>query len=100
MNQLEVSAPAQGDLDGIWLHIAADNIEAADRHIERLAGQYASLARNPMIGRSRDDLLQGTRSFPLGNYVIFYQPHEDGAGVTIMRVVEGHRDITPKMFLD
>lgn len=98
MSRLEISALARDDLDEIWLYIAADNIEAADRHIERLFRQCESLSRNPMMGRLRDDLLQNARSFPMGNYVIFYEPRHQGGGVTILRVLDGHRDINPDMF--
>jgi plasmid stabilization system protein ParE len=38
------------------------------------------------------------RSFAVGNYVIFYQPLAGSDGVEIVRVIEGHRDITPAMF--
>ncbi len=98
MSRLEFSSFARTDLDEIWLYIAADNLEAADRHVDRLFEKCESLSHHPMLGRSRDDLVQSVRSFPMGNYVIFYQPRRDGDGVTILRVLEGHRDITPEMF--
>lgn len=68
MSRLEISRHAQGDFDEIWLYIAADNVEAADRHVERLLRTCESLAHTPGMGRSRDDLSEGARSFPMGNY--------------------------------
>ena len=44
-----------------------------------------------MMGRSREELVPKLRSFPVGNYVIFYQPISDG--VEIVRVLHGSRDI-------
>ena len=73
------------------------NVEAADRHVERLFEKCESLSHHPMMGRSREDLLQDARSFPMGNYVIFYLPRREGDGVTILRVLEGYRDINPEI---
>ena len=44
-----------------------------------------------MMGRARDELAPGLRSFPIGRYVIFYEPLPDG--VAIARVLHGARDI-------
>lgn len=49
------------------------------------------LAASPSMGRSRDQLLSGLRSFPYGNYLIFYIPLDDG--VDIVRVLNGVRNI-------
>jgi toxin ParE1/3/4 len=43
------------------------------------------------MGRRRDELAPGLRSFPAGRYVIFYLPLTDG--VDIVRVLHGSRDI-------
>ena len=44
-----------------------------------------------MMGRARPELAADLRSFPVGNYIIFYRPIEDG--VEIVRVLSGARDI-------
>ena len=49
------------------------------------------LAENPRIGRSREELAPELRSFSFLNYVIFYRPID--AGVEIVRVLHGSRDI-------
>jgi toxin ParE1/3/4 len=49
------------------------------------------LARHPHIGRRRDDLRPNLRSFPVGDYVIFYQT--EGSDVLILHVLHGRRDI-------
>jgi toxin ParE1/3/4 len=45
------------------------------------------------MGRRRDELRKGLRSFPHGRYVIFYRIGEPG--VQIVRVLEGERDLPP-----
>lgn len=43
------------------------------------------------MGRLRDELTEGLRSFPVGRYVIFYRIVQDG--VEIVRVLHGARDL-------
>jgi toxin ParE1/3/4 len=86
------------DLAEIWDFIAADNPQAAEEWLRRIDAQFGQLALNPLMGRQRKDLSAGLRSFPVGNYVIFYLPMEGGSGVYIVRVIEGHRNITPDAF--
>lgn len=49
------------------------------------------LLENPLAGRERRELRADLRSFPAGNYVIFYVPLPDG--VEIIRVMHGRQDI-------
>jgi toxin ParE1/3/4 len=49
------------------------------------------LAKQPGIGRMRDELAIGLRSLPIGRYVIFYLSLADG--IEIIRVLHGARDI-------
>jgi len=49
------------------------------------------LATQPLMGRVRDELLVGLRSFPFGRYVIFYMVVEDG--VDVVRVLHSRRDL-------
>ena len=84
------------DLEGIWDYIAADNPAAAEECLRKIDAQFGKLAVHPHMGRERKDLGDGLRSFPVGNYIIFYQPITDNTGVHIVRVIEGHRNITPE----
>jgi len=43
------------------------------------------------MGRAREELAGGMRSFPFGRYVIFYAP-VDG-GIDVVRVLHSARDI-------
>ena len=89
---------AEHDLAAIWDYIAVDNPEAAEGCLRQIDAQFGKLSRFPLMGRVRSDLSVGLRSFPIGNYIIFYLPITDQSGVYIVRVIEGHRDISPGDF--
>lgn len=86
------------DLEVIWDYIANDNPEAAERCLRKIEAQFRNLARHPFAGRERKELFPGLRSFPAGNFIIFYLPLPEGQGIQIVRIIEGHRDIGPEMF--
>ena len=79
------------DLDSIWNFIAADDIRAADRQINRLGEVFQMLVENPLAGRERSELRRGLRSFPVGSYVVFYTPISDG--IEVVRVMNSRQDI-------
>jgi toxin ParE1/3/4 len=85
---------AGSDLDDIWYYIASRSasLDIADRLIDSITDRFFLLARNPHIGRARDeDLRPGLRSFPVGEYVIIYRI--DGEDIVILRVLRGSRNI-------
>jgi len=55
---------AEADILEIWDYIADDSLAAADRWVDRLDEQFRLLAAQPMMGRARDELAPGVRSFP------------------------------------
>ncbi len=92
MPQAIILPSAQADLDDIWDYIASNSIQNADRFVDRIYELcQKTLAYQPLMGRSREELVPKLRSFPVGNYVIFYRPISDG--VEIVRVLHGSRDI-------
>lgn len=91
MANVERSAQAEHDLIEIWLYIASDNPAAADRFLNQIDSICKMLARSPLLGRSRDELGPGLRSFPVGDYLIFYVPSK--TGMTVVRVLSGYRDL-------
>jgi len=86
-----LTAPARRDVHEIWSYIADDNEPAADRLIDNLIRRFRLLGENPAAGRVRDELRQGYRSFPVGEYLIFYRI--GAPGVQIMRILHGRRDL-------
>ncbi len=49
------------------------------------------LAQFPDMGKTRDDLLQGIKSFPIKPYIVYYSKIPDG--VEIFRVLHQSRDV-------
>jgi toxin ParE1/3/4 len=84
---------AERDLDDIAYYIAREtgSLDIAERLIDSITSRFYLLASHPRIGRTRDDLLAGARSFPVGNYVIVYDL--DGGDVRILRVAHGRRNL-------
>lgn len=91
MKHFRLASQAQIDLDEIWLFIAEDNIEASDKFHDLLLSKFITLARQPLMGRTRDELRSNLRFFPEGNYVIFYRDTLEH--IEIIRVLHGARDI-------
>jgi toxin ParE1/3/4 len=83
---------AAADLDAIWYYMARESGEAeiADHLVESIAARFALLVSFPQLGRRRDDLRPGLRSFPVGEYLILYRIEE--ADVLVLHVTHGHRD--------
>lgn len=95
MLAISFTSQARHDMDEIWVYVAEDNPVAADGLIDEFHQAIASLADHPKLGRSREELAQGLRGLPVGNYVIFYRPLSDC--LQVYRVLHGARDL-PEMF--
>jgi toxin ParE1/3/4 len=63
---------ARSDLSEIWNYIADDHETRTDAFVDFIDQKFQALASRPNLGRSRDELEEGLRSFPVGRYVIFY----------------------------
>ena len=89
-----VAPQAVADLDGIWYYIAKESgsIDIANQLVDSITDRFLLLASHPYLGRSRDeDFGIGSRSFPVGEYVIVYCVEDKD--VLILRVAHGRRDI-------
>jgi toxin ParE1/3/4 len=81
---------AAEDIAEIWDYIADDSLDAADRWIDQLDEEFRLLAAQALMGRAREELAPGMRSFPFGRYVIFYTPID--GGIDVARVLHSrHR---------
>lgn len=81
----------ESDLEEIWWHIAQDSPNNADGFLDRIQETCSALADHPQMGVSRAELTINLRSQPVGNYLIFYIPLEDG--IEIVRILHRSRDI-------
>lgn len=91
MPKLTFSRLAEEDLSSIAEYIARDSKEAARRFVSFLETKCLLLSESPLIGRSRNDIRHGIRTFPVKTYIIIYRPIDDG--VEIVRVLHSAMDI-------
>ena len=80
---VRIARQAESDLDEIWYLLAtqSSNIDVADRVIDSVTARFALIARQPYIGRRRDeDLRPGVRSFVVGDSVIAYRVDGEARG--------------------
>ncbi len=95
MANVQRTRQADADLLEIWVYIAENNVEAANRLIQSLGRRCHDCAELPGMGRRRDDLSPGLRSLTEGSYIIFYRLAEHG--IEIVRVLHGAREL-PSVF--
>lgn len=91
MTEPKLTDQAEADLDEVWAYIAADNPDAADRMVDAVLESSRVHVRFPEMGRSREELRPGLRSFVVSPYVVFYRPIE--GTIEVLRILHGARDI-------
>ncbi|MGO1078091.1 type II toxin-antitoxin system RelE/ParE family toxin [Inquilinus sp. CA228] len=94
MRRLRYLPAARRDLLDILTYIArqSGSLVLAQDFVARLRRQCRHLAQLPgTLGRARPELRPDIRSFPFGNYVIFFR-YLDSA-FEVVNILEGHRDI-------
>lgn len=91
MNRYRLSQQAEQDLEDIWIYLGQQDEIGADRQVARLLDRFPMLAQFPNMGRQRNELLTGLRSFPVKPYIIFYIILPER--VEIVRVLHQSRDI-------
>ena len=88
VGKIRHSASAENDLLEAWLYIAEDSIDAADRLLDRIEAETRALLMQPKMGRSRDELAAGLRSWPTSTFYFL-----DTDEITIARVLHHARDM-------
>jgi toxin ParE1/3/4 len=91
VNRFRLSRQAEQDLEDIWVYLAQQDELLADKQIAQILDRFPMLSQFPDMGRQRDDLLIGLKSFPIKPYIIFYTKIADG--IEIVRVLHQSRDI-------
>jgi len=87
---VQYQSAARADLIGIWLQIADDSIERADDYIANLQAICELISEQPAMGVERSETANGVRSFPLDNYLIYYE--QSGSTLSVLRVWHAARD--------
>lgn len=92
MSKVRRSASAENDLLEAWLYIADDSVDSADRLLDQIETEMGRLLMQPEMGRRREELAAGLRSWPTSTpYILFYFAESDG--ITIARVLHHARDV-------
>lgn len=85
-------ALARQDLEEIWRYTFEQwGIEQAERYLAAMFTCFEDLAANPELGRERDDVKPGYRSFPQGRHVVFYTVGE--SSIQIIGIVHQSADV-------
>jgi len=83
---------AVADLEAIWVYTFEQwGIEQAERYLKSLFACFEDLAENPHLGRQRDEVKAGYRSFPQGRHVLFYLVVPDG--IEVIGIVHQSADV-------
>ena len=96
MASILITPAAENDLVNIWLYIARDNQNAADRVYQAAEKTFETLLAEPRMGtlyQTKRAQLEKMRFFPVSkfqNYVIYYQEHPQG--IVIVRVLHAYMD--------
>jgi plasmid stabilization system protein ParE len=94
VKRYEIAPEAKKDLDAIWDRIAkASSAEIATNFLWKFYETFGSIGSSPAAGVAALDFRpEGTRRFPMGNYIIYYRPVRGGKGkVLISRGLHGKR---------
>ncbi|MEE8059809.1 MAG: type II toxin-antitoxin system RelE/ParE family toxin [Pseudomonadales bacterium] len=98
MGLVKKTAQAKEDLIDIWLYIARDNPQAADKMLDRFESHFTKLGNSPKIGREitgleHEWLDHDIRFFPVQDYLIIYDTLKN-RGVEVVRVIHAALDYT------
>ncbi len=96
MSHYRIARAAQRDLDEIFCSIGSVEPRLAERWVKAIEERFKLLAKQPQAGQARPDLAPELRFLPIGNYLIFYRPIENG--VEVARVIHGARDYGREYF--
>lgn len=87
---------AVDDLEAIWVFTVEQwGVEQAEGYLTSLFSCFEDLAENPQLGRQRDEVKAGYRSFPQGRHVVFYLVVP--AGIEVIGIVHQSADVDSRL---
>ncbi|MCL1490107.1 MAG: type II toxin-antitoxin system RelE/ParE family toxin [Pseudanabaena sp. Salubria-1] len=75
----------------MWVYLAQNDSLSADLFLAKVLDKFPMLAQFPEMGRSRKELAEELRSFPVKPYIIFYKRIE--TYIEIVLILHQSRDI-------
>lgn len=93
MKRYRIAPAARDDLKRISHYIAVErqSPEGANRLRGYFLDSFRRLARSPLIGQACPEFGPNMRIWPMGNYVVLYQPRK--GGIDIVQVAHGAQDL-------
>lgn len=80
---------------GLYIARESGSRKIATGFLRRIGKKCEIYARQPEMGELRPELGEEIRCFPVGSYVIFHRPLEQG--ILLLAIIHGARDI-PAVF--
>lgn len=88
---LSLTPQAEGDMEEIWLHGAAEwSPEQADRYVDGITAVFELLCAMQGIARERPEFNPPVRIHPYGAHLIIYRTIEDR--VEVLRTLGGRQN--------
>ena len=95
----KLSLAADRDLEEIFDYTFKKfGLDQATRYLVELESIFAQVIENQGIGKARDEIKPGLRSFPKASQVVYYRVLKDH--IRIVRILHGSRDIPRFSFLE
>lgn len=92
MGLLRRTPTSRKDYAQIWDYVAEHgSTRAADDLLRTFDEKLKLLSDFPKGGQARPELRPRLRSFPVGNYLLFYRPLR--GGIELVRALHGARDL-------
>ena len=92
----QLSTAADHDLEEIFDYTVEEfGLDQAIKYVSEFEPVFEQLVKNPEMGRNRNEIKAGLRSFPKESHIVFYRILHDH--IWIVRILHGSRDI-PKFF--
>ena len=92
MSRYELAREALDDLDELWLYVAEDSVDAANRIAAAILDACDLLVDHPHIGHTRTDLTDRPVLFwASGKYLIVYRP--ETKPLRVVAVLHASRDV-------
>ena len=92
MPRYRFSEEAQNDLRKITRYTQENwGNKQAKRYLVELAAGFENIARSPKLGKARDEIEKGIRSFPVARHIVFYRAVTEC--IEIARVLHSSMDI-------
>jgi len=98
MGRVRKSSVARADLIDIWQYIADDSPVEADQFLDVIEETLLLIAESPRMGKGREELAPQLRSFPVGDYRVFYRELDSQEGIEVVRVLNAAQDIDAAHF--